>query len=388
MNREYPHFSSKETVRLEDFIDSCKPQSINTYQHAKSTQQGIVIYDGGSISLDNWQSVKEEMADVFLNGSGIVVIQGFYGNTTVVDDMSNIFESILAAEKGYGEGDHFAQAGAMANGRIWNVFQKSASISPAVFVEYYKNPLLKLVSEAWLGVNYQVTAQVNIVRPGGRAQQSHRDYHLGFQHPEALRDYPVHAQKMSAMLTLQGAIAHSDMPLESGPTKLLPFSQHYPLGYISCREEEFKQYFESNYIQLPLKKGDAVFFNPAVIHAAGQNNTADLHRTANLLQISSAFGKPMETIDLAKISQTVYASLAHDWHDDVLTEIEKDAILTASSDGYSFPSNLDTDPPIDDLAPQTMKQLLRQSLDQRWEKADYQAALFAQIERRKPESKC
>ena len=94
----------------------------------------------------------------------------------------------------------------------------------------------------------------------------------------------------------------------------------------------------------------------------------------------------METIDLAKISQTVYASLAHNWHDDVLTELEKDAILTASSDGYSFPSNLDTDPPIDDLAPQTMKQLLRQALDQRWEKADYQAALLAQIERRKSKS--
>lgn len=33
-----------------------------------------------------------------------------------------------------------------------------------------------LVSEAWLGPGYQITAQTNIVKPGGKAQQPHRDY--------------------------------------------------------------------------------------------------------------------------------------------------------------------------------------------------------------------
>jgi hypothetical protein len=32
------------------------------------------------------------------------------------------------------------------------------------------------VFEAWLGPGYRVTAQTNIVKPGGRAQQPHRDY--------------------------------------------------------------------------------------------------------------------------------------------------------------------------------------------------------------------
>lgn len=33
-----------------------------------------------------------------------------------------------------------------------------------------------MVSEAWLGPGYQLTAQVNVVRPGGKAQEPHRDY--------------------------------------------------------------------------------------------------------------------------------------------------------------------------------------------------------------------
>ena len=41
-------------------------------------------------------------------------------------------------------------------------------------------------------------------------------------------------------------------------------------------------------MQLPLAKGDAVFFNPALFHDAGTNRTADVRRTAHLLHVSSA----------------------------------------------------------------------------------------------------
>jgi ectoine hydroxylase-related dioxygenase (phytanoyl-CoA dioxygenase family) len=39
-------------------------------------------------------------------------------------------------------------------------------------------------------------------------------------------------------------------------------------------------------VQLPLRKGDAVFFNPAVMHAAGTNRSKNIRRLANLLQTS------------------------------------------------------------------------------------------------------
>ena len=65
---------------------------------------------------------------------------------------------------------------------------------------------------------------MNNVKPDSKAQSAHRDYHLGFQSPQTINQYPAHAQMMSQYLTLQGAIAHEDMPLEMGPT---PFSTFF-----------------------------------------------------------------------------------------------------------------------------------------------------------------
>ncbi len=67
-----------------------------------------------------------------------------------------------------------------------------------------------------------MTSQVNVVRPGGKAQDPHRDYHLGFLSNEVAARYPAHVHLLSPVLTLQGAVAHSDMPVESGPTMYLP----------------------------------------------------------------------------------------------------------------------------------------------------------------------
>ncbi len=378
-------FFSDLDIDIRAFSAQCEQQvEPDTYPLSDCCEKNVVIYDGENLRASTRKNtaIKTEFTDIFLNGPGVLAIKGFFENTNTVDAMSDVFGQILKAEEGFGEGDHFAQAGAQANGRIWNVFQKSAAANPEVFLDYYKNPLLRLVSEAWLGPHYQVTAQVNIVRPGGNAQDSHRDYHLGFQHTDELSRYPLHAQKMSAMLTLQGAVAHSDMPLESGPTKLLPFSQHYPLGYMSCRNPGFQDYFEQHHVQLPLQKGDALFFNPALIHAAGANQTTDVDRCANLLQISSAFGKPMETIDLGVISSQLFNTLSSKWVT-CLSDDEKAAIVTAVADGYAFPTNLDTDSPVGGLAPESMSQLLLRALDAQWTHTAYKEALANQKQRRR-----
>ena len=89
---------------------------------------------------------------------------------------------------------------------------------PDGFVDYYASDIVALASEAWLGPAYQVTSQVNVVNPGGQAQSPHRDYHLGFLSDEAASRYPQHVHRLSPVLTLQGAIAHTDMPVASGPT--------------------------------------------------------------------------------------------------------------------------------------------------------------------------
>ena len=168
-------------------------------------------------------------------------------------------------------GDHFARPG--ANDRVWGALDKLAVTDPETFADYYANDVLALVSEAWLGPGYQVTSQVNVVNPGGQAQVAHRDYHLGFMDRDQAQAFPAHVHALSPGLTLQGAVAHVDMPVETGPTLYLPHSQKYPAGYLGYHDAAFTAYFEEHHVQLPLVAGDAVFFNPALFHGAGTNRT-------------------------------------------------------------------------------------------------------------------
>ena len=50
-----------------------------------------------------------------------------------------------------------------------------------------------------------MTAQVNLVRPGGQAQTAHRDYHLGFQSVDKSVQFPVMSINYPS-LTLQGEL--------------------------------------------------------------------------------------------------------------------------------------------------------------------------------------
>jgi ectoine hydroxylase-related dioxygenase (phytanoyl-CoA dioxygenase family) len=362
-------FVSAEAVRLEDFQRLCSQQAhAKDYPLCAEVVSNVPIYRAHTLRNSDRRAVMEELHRLFRDGPGVMVVRQAYEDLEVVDRHSQVFEAIFATEAAQGvAADHFAKAG--SNGRIWNSLQKAALVSPESFVEYYANPLLGLIAEAWLGPSYQVTAQVNVVHPGGQAQQPHRDYHLGFQTNDVVERFPLPLHVLSQYLTLQGAVAHTDMPLESGPTQLLPFSQQYALGYLAWRREDFIDYFQQHAVQLPLDKGDLLFFNPALFHAAGTNRTVDRHRMANLLQISSAFGKPMEALDRDRMMLAVYPALLAN------PTLDAQAVIACTADGYSFPTNLDTDPPLQGLAPQTGQQLMQQALNERWPYSDFAAAV-------------
>jgi len=152
------------------------------------------------------------------------------------------------------------------------------------------------------------------------------------------------------------------MPVESGPTKLLPFSQLYRAGYAAWRRDDFRALFEERCIQLPLTKGDALFFNPAVFHAAGANSSSDIHRMANLLQVSSAFGRAMETVDREKMCKLLYPHAVSAHQNKTLGVADLEAAIAASAEGYSFPTNLNRDPPKGGLAPETQQALFTRAL--------------------------
>jgi len=371
-----PAFVRGDAVSLADFSRICTQRvSADEYPLCTEVLRNVPIYQARTLRNSDRLSVMNELHRVFLDGPGVMVVRGGYEDLDVVDRHSQVFAAIFANEAAQGvAADHFAKAG--SNGRIWNVLQKAALQSPESFVEYYANPLLGLIAESWLGPGFQVTAQVNVVHPGGQAQQPHRDYHLGFQTDAEVERFPLPLHVLSQYLTLQGAVAHSDMPLETGPTQLLPFSQQYALGYLAWRRTDFIDYFQQHAVQLPLNKGDLLFFNPALFHAAGTNRTPDRQRMANLLQISSAFGKPMEATDRERMMLAIYPVLLAN------PALDAQAVIACTADGYSFPTNLDTDPPLQGLAPQTGQQLMLQALDERWPYSDFAAAVSRMRDKR------
>ncbi|MEM9393015.1 MAG: phytanoyl-CoA dioxygenase family protein [Pseudomonadota bacterium] len=330
------------------------------------------------------RSLLREWAEVLHDLSGVLVLKGAYRDTAVLDEATEVYQAVIGREKAAGEvaADHFAKAG--ANDRIWNSLEKLCRENPDVFARYFSNVPVAAVCEAWLGPNYQMTSQINVVHPGGQAQEAHRDYHLGFQSEGVAASYPVHTHLLSAALTLQGAIAHCDMPLESGPTKLLPFSQLYPQGYIAFRRPAFRAYFEAACVQLPLSKGDAVFFNPALFHAAGENRSAQIERMANLLQVSSAFGRAMESVDRRHLCTLVYPVVKENIAAGKISPLEVDALIAATAEGYAFPTNLDTDPPVGGLAPDSQADLFRQALETGQSPDAFSDALSQQAARRAP----
>jgi ectoine hydroxylase-related dioxygenase (phytanoyl-CoA dioxygenase family) len=240
-----------------------------------------------------------------------------------------------------------------------------------------------MISQAWLGPLYQITMQVNVVRPGGKAQTCHRDYHMGFQKSEDLVQYPAHIHGMSPMLTLQGGIAHCDMSLESGPTKLLPYSQAYVPGYLAAHLPEFRDYFEENYVQLPLKKGDTVYFNPAVFHAAGENNTADVARIVNLMQIGSGYARSIEIVDRVRMSLALYPHLKRMVDAKTLDQGEIDCVIAACAEGYPFPANLDIDSPLSGMAPESQQELMHRALESNLTPQEFEEAILAQQHRKR-----
>jgi ectoine hydroxylase-related dioxygenase (phytanoyl-CoA dioxygenase family) len=345
--------------------------SLADYPFASDVKSNVLVYDGlkartAAAAHETRKELMAEWVEALTDGPGIIAIRGSFADIGPVDRTNDHYWAIIEDERrsNVGGGDHFAKPG--ANDRIWNALEKLCLRDPAAFAAYYGNEVIALVSEAWLGPAYQITSQLNVVNPGGAAQVAHRDYHLGFQSPQAIERYPAHVHRLSPVLTLQGAVAHCDMPLETGPTLYLPFSQSYLPGYMATGRAEFREYFEARHVQLPLAKGDAVFFNPALFHAAGTNRSTDVRRIANLLQVSSAFGRAMESVDRLKMSLRLYPALKGLLADKTITAAEADNAVAASAEGYSFPTNLDRDPPKGGLAPKTQQDLMRQALRENW----------------------
>ena len=358
--------------------------------HARDIQSNVPIYAGedvraGAADTNAKLDLMAEWNAVFDQGPGIIVIKDAMPDLSVVDAATALFERIIDAEKqaGSGGGDHFAKPG--ANDRVWNAAEKHCVADPENFAQYYASDAIAMAARAWLGRGYQITAQVNRVNPGGAAQTAHRDYHLGFMTAEQLATYPRQAHAMSPWLTLQGAVAHCDMPVETGPTMLLPYSQTFFEGYVAFNRPEYQDYFAKNHVQLPLEKGDALFFNPATMHGAGTNRTTNVQRMANLLQIGSAFGRSIESVNRSKMALTLYPVLLDALNTGKITPRAAQNAVAAAAEGYAFPTNLDLDPPAEgSLVPLSQAEQMDAALSARKPFAAFEDMVRKQDAKRQP----
>ena len=358
----------------------------------------IPVYDGavidsllGGFDHDPYDApvdpvvIRELMAEwawALGSGPGALVVRGAIRDLELLDAVSAVFSSIIESERDRAgvHGDHFAAAG--ANDRIWNSHEKLCLANPELFMGYASTPTIAFAALAWLGPHYQITTQVNVVKPGADAQRPHRDYHLGFYTPDETLEFPVHVHEMSSMLTLQGAIAHDDIPVEMGPTKILANSQRYTAGFAISERARFSEIFEERCVQIPMSKGDALLFNPAVLHAAGDNRTPDRPRMANLMQLCSAFTRALEHRDTDAMCRVVYPHLRAAVDADTIGHGARRRVVAACAEGYAFPTSLDTDPSLKGLAPDSQAQIMALALAESWDPDRFGAALDERNRRR------
>ena len=106
---------------------------------------------------------------------------------------------------------------------------------------------------------------------------------------------------------------------------------------------------------------------------------------ANLLQVSSAFGRAMEVVDRTAMCTALYPVLLR-LKGAGTGQAALRNVVAASAEGYAFPTNLDRDPPVGGLAPETQAGLVWRALQEDWDAGALSRELRAQASRREASS--
>ncbi|CAB3800805.1 hypothetical protein LMG28614_05250 [Paraburkholderia ultramafica] len=103
---------------------------------------------------------------------------------------------------------------------------------------------------------------------------------------------------------------------------------------------------------------------------------------ANLLQNSSAYGRAMESLNRARMCEVRYPVLLASLDTASMTQAEVDAAVASCAEGYPFPTNLDRDPPLGGLAPESQQGLFARALKESWTVDRFHTAIREQVARR------
>jgi hypothetical protein len=89
----------------------------------------------------------------------------------------------------------------------------------------------------------------------------------------------------------------------------------------------------------------------------------------------------METVDREAVTNAVYPVLLKRRSEGVGEPWLRN-VIAASAEGYPFPTNLDSDPPVDGLAPPSQADVVRRALREEWTPQALRAELRAATQRR------
>ena len=355
------------------------------YPLASEIVSNVLVYEGDDLrkaaaSPETRLSLMAEWVEAMTDGPGVIVLRNAFPDQAL-DAATTRFKAMIEEQRANntGGGDHFAKPG--ANDRIWNALEKLCLKDPQTFAAYYGNEAIALVSEAWLGPAYQVTSQLNVVNPGGAAQSAHRDYHLGFQ---GRRHRALSGARPPPIADPHAAgrgrpLRHADRERADALPSL--FADLH--ARLSChRHGRFWHSSTSTMCNSRLPRAMPPSSTPASSMRAGHNRSKDIRRMANLLQVSSAYGRAMESVDRTRMSAALFPALRPCGPRGNSTAEQGANAVAACAEGYSFPTNLDRDPPIGGLAPKTQQALMNQALAEDWAPEAFEEALEKQGWRR------
>ena len=308
-----------------------------------------------------------------------MVFQGAF-DAGVVDRATAVFLAMIAEQKaaGVAGGDHFAKPG--ANDRVWGALDKFAVRDPEAFADYYANDVARADLRGLAGPGLPGHLAGQRGQPRRRRRRSRTATTTSGSCPRSRRGrYPAHVHLLSPALTLQGAVAHVDMPVETGPTLYLPHSQKYPARLPRLPPARVHRLLRRRTTcSCRWPRATPRSSTRPCSTAPAPTARADVRRMANLLQVSSAFGRAMETRrpDGDERARSTRCCAAR------RRATRRATWSPPSAEGYAFPTNLDRDQPIGGLAPQTQAELLLQALAEKWPAERFAAALEAQHGRR------
>ncbi len=96
---------------------------------------------------------------------------------------------------------------------------------------------------------------------------------------------------------------------------------------------------------------------------------------ANLMQISSAFGRTLESLDRTTMTLALYPALLQ--LKNKLDSNRLDAAIAACAEGYPFPTNLDTDSPVNGMAGESQAELVRRAIQDNLSLAKFEEVLLS-----------